>query len=138
MKDVSELSIDEQLSRGATRRTVVTTGAKLAYAAPLVAATSGSLRGGALAACGGATPYSLTGAGGEELCCGCCSQAGLGPVQRAERRVVGAAGGCRFHRLPDTYWPTMVSRCPLAGQPGTDVTRVCIAEDANPPISPPR
>ena len=138
MKDVSELSIDEQLSRGTTRRTVVTTGAKLAYAAPLVAATVALTGGSALAVCGGATPFSLTGTGGEELCCGCCSQVGLGArAQRAQRRVSAQQVAADFTACQTLLANNGIS-CPLAGQPGSDVTRVCIAPDANPPISPPR
>ena len=59
MNDINELSLDEQLKRGTTRRVVVTTGAKLAYAVPLVAATVGLTASGALAVCGGDTPFPI-------------------------------------------------------------------------------
>ena len=123
MKDINELGIDEQLSRGTTRRTVVTTGAKLAYAAPLVAASVGLTASGALAACGGATPFALTGAGGELLCCGCCSQTGY---PRPETRDGAAGDQRRFPRLPDPtgrsghhcLWPARPARmCSVSASP---------------------
>jgi hypothetical protein len=123
MKDVSELSIDEQFSRGTTRRTVVTTGAKLAYAAPLVAASFGLTARGALAACGGATPFSFTGVGGEALCCGCCAQASL---SRAERRVIAQQAPGNFTTC-QTLLAEQGITCSRTGNP-----RVCIAENADP------
>jgi hypothetical protein len=133
MKDFNELGIEEQLSRGTTRRTVVTTGAKLAYAAPLVAASLKFTAGGALAACGGATPFALTSASGELLCCGCCPQAG---ITRAQRRVSAQQASADFLAC-QTLLAGQGITCPLAGQTGSNVERVCIAPDANPPISPP-
>ena len=131
MKDISELSIDEQLSRGTTRRTVVTTGAKLAYAAPLVAATVGLTAGGALAACGGATPFSFTGVGDESLCCGCC-QISSPPSARAQRRAAAQqATNPDFIECQQLLAGQGVT-CPLAGQAGSNEQRVCIAPDANP------
>jgi hypothetical protein len=123
MKDVSELSIDDQLSRGTTRRTVVTTGAKLAYAAPLVAASFALTARGALAACGGQTPIGFTGVGGEALCCGCCSQAGL---TRAERRVAAQQAPGNFTTC-QTLLANQGITCSRTGNP-----RVCIAENADP------
>jgi hypothetical protein len=127
MKDINEFSIDEQLSRGTTRRTVVTTGAKLAYAAPLVAATVALTGGSALAACGGATPIPFTGAGGDLLCCGCCSQAGLSASeQRAQRRVTAQQTSGDFTTC-QTLLANQGTTCSRTGNP-----RVCIAENANP------
>jgi hypothetical protein len=126
MKDINEFSIDEQLSRGTTRRTVVTTGAKLAYATPLVAATVALTGGSALAACGGATPIPFTGAGGDLLCCGCCSQAGLSASeQRAQRRVTAQQTSGDFTTCQNLLGGP--SACSRTGNP-----RVCIAENANP------
>ena len=130
MKGVGELSIDEQLSRGASRRTVVTTGAKLAYAAPLVAATVGLTAGGALAACGGATPFSFTGAGGEALCCGCCQISNPGSARAQRRAKAEQATNPDFIACQQLLAGQGIT-CPLAGQPNSNVTRVCIAPDAN-------
>ena len=135
MKEISELSIDEQLSRGTTRRTVVTTGAKLAYAAPLVAATVGLTAGGALAACGGATPFSFTGAAGDLLCCGCCPQTGTTSARAQRRAAAQQATNPDFIECQQLLAGQNIP-CPLAGQTGSDVKRVCIAPDAN-PLSPP-
>lgn len=127
MKDINELGIDEQLSRGTTRRTVVTTGVKLAYAAPLVAASLRLTAGGALAACGGATPNPFTGVGGEALCCGCCSQTGLtARAQRAQNRVTAQQAAGDFTTC-QTLLANQGITCSRTGNP-----RVCIAEDANP------
>jgi hypothetical protein len=133
MKDFNELGIEEQLSRGTTRRTVVTTGAKLAYAAPLVAASLKFTAGGALAACGGATPFALTGTDGDLLCCGCCSQ--TSGITRAQRRLAAQQATQADFLACQTLLAGEGITCPLAGQTGSDVERVCIAPDANPPIS---
>jgi len=131
MKDVSELSIDEQLSRGTTRRTVITTGAKLAYAAPLVAATVGLTVRPALAACGGQTPIAFTGVGDESLCCGCCQISGSTSA-RAQRRVAAQqATNPDFIECQQLLAGQGIT-CPLAGQTGSNLQRVCIAPDANP------
>jgi hypothetical protein len=129
----SELDLSEQLQSRSTRRTVVTTGAKLAYAAPLVAATVALTAGGALAACGGATPIAFTGAGGDLLCCGCCSQAGLSASeQRAQRRVTAQQTSGDFTTC-QTLLANQGTTCSRTGNP-----RVCIAENDNPIISPVR
>jgi hypothetical protein len=134
MNDINEFSLDEQLKQGTTRRTVVTTGAKLAYAAPLVAATVALTASGALAACGGATPFALTGTGGDLLCCGCCSQ--TSGITRAQRRLAAQQATSEDFVACQTLLAGEGITCPLAGQPGDDITRVCIAPDANPIISP--
>lgn len=136
MKDISELSIDEQLSRGTTRRTVVTTGAKLAYAAPLVAASVALTGGGALAACGGTTPLALT-VDDRLLCCGCCPQT-RAISARAQRRLAAEQAADPAFAACQTLLASQTPpiSCPQAGQPGSDVERVCIAENVN-PISPP-
>jgi hypothetical protein len=131
MKDVSELSIDEQLSRGATRRTVVTTGAKLAYAAPLVAATVGLTVRPALAACGGQTPIAFTGADDEPLCCGCCQISSPGGARAQRRAAAQQATNPDFIECQNLLAGQNIT-CPLAGQPGSNEQRVCIAPDANP------
>ena len=114
MKDINELGIDEQLSRGTTRRTVVTTGAKLAYAAPLVAASLKLTAGGALAACGGVTPFSLTGVDGDLLCCGCCSQAG---ATRAQRGVTAQQATRPISSPARPYWPVRASSALYPARP---------------------
>jgi hypothetical protein len=128
MKDVSELSIDEQLSRGTTRRTVVTTGAKLAYAAPLVAASFGLTARGALAACGGVTPLSFTGVDGDPLCCGCCQISSS--TSRAQKRRMSAQQATRLDFVAcQRLLADQGTTCPLPGQTGSNVQRVCIAPD---------
>jgi len=132
MKDINELGIEEQLSRGATRRTVVTTGAKLAYAAPLVAASLRLTASGALAACGGATPIEIT-VDGELRCCGCCTQS------LTTRQMKAAKAQALADDQFDICQAALKSQgtdCPQAGEPGSNVKRVCVAQNAN-PISPP-
>jgi hypothetical protein len=111
----------------ATRRAVVKTGAKLAYAAPLVAASVGLTASGALAACGGTTPLPIT-VDGESLCCGCCQIAN--PLSaRAQKRLQAqqlqnpAFLECRIELLD------LGIVCPLIGEPGSNVQRVCIAQN---------
>ena len=133
MSDINEFGIDEQLKRGTTRRTVVTTGAKLAYVAPLVAATVGFTTSGALAACGGATPFPLT-VNGEQLCCGCCQQSGSTSARALKRAAAAVAANPAFAACQAELLTHGIT-CPQAGQPGSDVQRVCIAENVN--ISPP-
>jgi hypothetical protein len=131
MNGINKLSLDEQLKSGTTRRTVVTTGAKLAYAAPLVAASFALTARGALAACGGQTPIPFTGAGGEALCCGCCPQTGLSAsALRAQRRVTAQQAPGDFTTCQNLLGGP--SACSRTGNP-----RVCIAENADPdPVSP--
>jgi hypothetical protein len=115
----SETVIDgltDSIATSTTRRRVLKTGAKLAYVAPLVAASFKLNAHGALAACGGDTPYAFT-FEGEALCCGCCQQgagaASLVDVFKACQEVLKAHG----------------ITCPVAGEPGSDKERVCIAQN---------
>ena len=132
----SELDLSEQLRSRSTRRTVVTTGAKLAYAAPLVAATVGLTARGALAACGGATPYSFEGVGNELLCCGCCQISNPGSA-RAQRRLQAQQATNPDFIECQNLLATQGITCPLAGQTGSNEQRVCIAPDARmTPVTP--
>jgi hypothetical protein len=121
MNEINELSLNEQLKRGTTRRFVVTTGVKVAYAVPLVAATVKLTTLNASAICGGDTPYQLP-FGGSSLCCGCCPQTddALGA-----RSIFDEAFEACQKLLADNG-----VTCPLADEPGGDVTRVCIAPDS--------
>jgi len=108
--------LTDQLTMSTTRRTIVKTGAKLAYVAPLVAASFKLSANGALAACGGDTPFAFS-FEGEDLCCGCCEQgAGADSLLDAfkECQQVLAANGII---------------CPVAGEQGADIKRVCIAQN---------
>jgi hypothetical protein len=136
MSDINKLGLDKQLRRETTRRTAVTTGAKLAYAAPLVAASLRLTADGALAACGGTTPLELT-VDDRLLCCGCCPQSGSTSARAMKRLKALQATDPAFaacQTLLASQNPPIP--CPQAGQPGSDVERVCIAENVN-PISPP-
>lgn len=64
--------LDEQMDKRTTRRTIVKTGAKIAYTAPIVAATFSMTRNSASAqTCPGRTqPIPVPGTG-ETICCGC-------------------------------------------------------------------
>jgi hypothetical protein len=128
MNDINELSLDEQLKQGTTRRTVVTTGAKLAYAAPLVAATVGLTASGALAVCGGITPFPFT-FDGDSLCCGCCPQATRLSAKALKKAVAAQQANAAFAECQEILAGQGIE-CPLAGEPGSDVERVCIAPDA--------
>ena len=117
-------TLTEQLAAPTTRRTIVKTGVKLGYAIPLVAASYKLTGRGALAACGGDTPiafdFDFTDIGTVSLCCGCCDIGDVGPNQGtlfdafAECQALLAAQG---------------TQCPLPGQPGDDITRVCLSFD---------
>ncbi len=128
MNDINELGLDEQLKRGTTRRTVVTTGAKLAYAAPLVAATVGLTASGALAVCGGTTPLPFE-FDGQSLCCGCCPQT-TSLSKKAMKKLVAAQQVDDAFDVCQDLLASQGIECPLAGEPGSDVERVCIAPDA--------
>jgi len=116
--ETTKEALTDQLAAPTTRRTIVKTGVKLGYAIPLVAATYKLTASGALAACGGDTPFELNVPGIDTpLCCGCCdaSDSGIGgPVEDAFNacQAILVANGIT---------------CPLPGQPGDDETRVCIS-----------
>lgn len=115
---------EEFAATATTRRTVVKTGAKLGYAIPIVAATYKLSEGNALAACGGDTPYPFE-IGGYSLCCGCCSQV---QDSGADGILDDAFAACQ-KLLADNG-----KICPRPGEPGWEVERVCIAENAVSPV----
>ena len=106
---------EELATTSTTRRKIVTTGVKLGYALPAVAATYTLMSNGALAACGGETPLAIT-AGGDNLCCGCCAQGGAG----GDQTILEALQACQ------AALAAAGTDCPLPGETGSDVQRVCI------------
>jgi len=118
--ETTKAALTDQLATPTTRRTIVKTGIKLGYAIPLVAASYKLTTHGALAACGGDTPFALTVPGIDTpLCCGCCDVTGGGgggPVEDA------------FAACQDILAANGIT-CPIPGEPGSDVTRVCISFD---------
>ena len=120
MKDINvinELNLDEQLKRGATRRTVVTTGAKLAYAVPLVAATVSLTASGALAVCGGTTPNPFAVRRPVSMLrllpANCLSLS----KKRDAKAGEGSTGQRRFRRLPGPYWLSRATSAPWPASP---------------------
>ena len=68
---MNSVEIGEHLSKSTTRRTVVRTGVRLAYAAPIVAASFALTASGALALCPGGFTEVVTKDGPQ--CCTCAS-----------------------------------------------------------------